>query len=106
MSKEDSFEEKLGKVSNDPIMLNFPSIARNGSSTSLSSKQNVDHLESKTKTFDKFLNGFKRFQEHYIHGGLFETLKKGQSPKTLVIACCDSRADPAMYFSYYIIILD
>lgn len=103
MSKEasDSFDKKLGRVSNDPNMLNFLSIGGTGSTASLSAKQNVDHLESKTKTFDKFLSGFKRFQEHYIHGGLFETLKKGQSPKTLVIACCDSRADPAMYFYYY-----
>jgi hypothetical protein len=80
-----------------PINMNFPFI-KSGSAVSLS-KQNEEHVEARNKTFTKFLSGFKKFQETYFsRGGLFETLKNGQSPKTLVIACCDSRVDPAMYF--------
>ena len=45
-----------------------------------------------------FVKGFGRFQEKYFAGedSIFETLRRGQSPSTLVISCCDSRADPAM----------
>ena len=45
-----------------------------------------------------FVKGFGRFQEKYFAGekNLFETLRQGQSPSTLVISCCDSRADPGM----------
>jgi carbonic anhydrase len=45
-----------------------------------------------------FLDGFARFQEKYFahDGGLFSRLRQGQSPSTLVISCCDSRADPGM----------
>ncbi|KAJ3253650.1 hypothetical protein HDU77_004462 [Chytriomyces hyalinus] len=46
----------------------------------------------------KFLNGFKRFRKTYFGDNteLFNTLRNGQSPKTLLIACCDSRVDPAI----------
>ena len=42
--------------------------------------------------------GFERFQEKYFagDGSLFSRLRQGQSPRTLVISCCDSRADPGM----------
>ena len=45
-----------------------------------------------------FVKGFGKFQEKYFAGedSIFETLRRGQSPSTLVISCCDSRADPAM----------
>src|SRR5260370_35318273 len=45
-----------------------------------------------------FLEGFERFQEKYFAGdeSLFARLRQGQSPTTLVISCCDSRADPGM----------
>jgi hypothetical protein len=92
-------EKKMSKndldPANNPMKMNLPFV-KTGSAASLS-HQNEDHLESRNKTFTKFLSGFKRFQETYFsQGGLFETLKKGQSPKTLVISCCDSRVDPAM----------
>ena len=47
---------------------------------------------------DSFLAGFQRFRERYIEGedSLFSRLRQGQSPSTLVIACCDSRVDPAI----------
>lgn len=45
-----------------------------------------------------FLAGFGRFQEKYFaqDESLFSRLRQGQSPSTLVISCCDSRADPGM----------
>jgi carbonic anhydrase len=45
-----------------------------------------------------FLAGFARFQEKYFSGdeSLFVRLRQGQSPRALVISCCDSRADPGM----------
>ena len=47
---------------------------------------------------DSFLSGFQRFRERYIEGetSLFSRLRQGQNPRTLIIACCDSRVDPAM----------
>ena len=46
----------------------------------------------------EFLAGFKQFQERYFGGdeSVFARLRQGQSPKALVISCCDSRADPGM----------
>ena len=45
-----------------------------------------------------FINGFSRFQEKYFGANLhlYDQLREGQKPKALVIACCDSRADPAI----------
>ena len=45
-----------------------------------------------------FLAGFARFQEKYFAGDdtIFARLRQGQSPRALVISCCDSRADPGM----------
>ncbi|MFA5824875.1 MAG: carbonic anhydrase [Gallionellaceae bacterium] len=45
------------------------------------------------------VEGFQRFREqHFEHNdSLYQQLvKEGQTPKTLVIACCDSRVDPAL----------
>jgi carbonic anhydrase len=47
----------------------------------------------------KFLIGFRRFQQNYLgeQRALFEQLvQQGQKPRALVIACCDSRCDPAL----------
>ena len=47
----------------------------------------------------KFLSGFKRFQKNYLgeHHDLFDALvQEGQRPSALMIACCDSRCDPAL----------
>ena len=46
----------------------------------------------------KLLKGFKRFRKQYYEDDpeLYKELTyKGQSPKTLVISCCDSRVHPA-----------
>lgn len=46
----------------------------------------------------KFITGFKRFHENYFGGDqeLFGQLKQGQKPGAMVIACSDSRVDPAI----------
>ncbi|MFT6077623.1 MAG: carbonic anhydrase [Myxococcota bacterium] len=44
------------------------------------------------------ISGYKKFRQKYFEGSdnLYENLKKGQKPKVLVIACSDSRVDPAI----------
>lgn len=46
----------------------------------------------------KFISGFKRFQKSYFGSDqeLFSQLQQGQAPEALVIACSDSRVDPAI----------
>lgn len=45
----------------------------------------------------KMLHGFHHFRkEHFDETGLFDSLRHGQSPKVLAIACSDSRVDPAL----------
>ncbi|OHC82305.1 MAG: carbonic anhydrase [Sideroxydans sp. RIFOXYD2_FULL_59_7] len=45
------------------------------------------------------IEGFQRFRERHFerNDSLYQQLvKEGQTPKTLVVACCDSRVDPAL----------
>lgn len=45
------------------------------------------------------VEGFQRFRKQHFerNDSLYQQLvKQGQTPKTLVIACCDSRVDPAL----------
>jgi carbonic anhydrase len=54
-----------------------------------------------TDTPHKLVEGFSRFREqHFQHkDSLYQQLvKEGQTPRTLVVACCDSRVDPALVF--------
>lgn len=48
--------------------------------------------------FSKLIQGFGRFHSKYFleKNKLYETLAKGQSPEVLMIACSDSRNDPAL----------
>ncbi len=50
------------------------------------------------KNFHDLVGGFHHFRANYFlkEKEFFETLAHSQSPKTLVIACCDSRTDPAI----------
>lgn len=46
----------------------------------------------------RLTSGFRRFQHRWYHPEepLFESLRNGQHPLALVIACCDSRVDPVL----------
>lgn len=49
--------------------------------------------------FNKLLEGYEYFRDKYVHGdsSIMKQLSDyGQSPKTMVVACCDSRVDPAL----------
>lgn len=48
--------------------------------------------------FHELVSGFHSFRSEYLDRDkeFFEELAHGQNPKTLVIACCDSRTDPAI----------
>ncbi len=48
------------------------------------------------RDINKFIAGFKRFQSDWLgpDASLFDSLRKGQSPSTMVIGCSDSRVDP------------
>jgi carbonic anhydrase len=51
------------------------------------------------KEMDALLEGYQKFREHYYGESsvLFEDLvRRGQRPKILMIACSDSRVDPAL----------
>lgn len=47
---------------------------------------------------DDLINGFQRFKQRYFGDdqGLYDSMKTGQPAKTLMVACCDSRVDPAI----------
>lgn len=53
-----------------------------------------DHHHS--PVIKKLTFGFKRFQKRWFRGGepLYLSLKEGQNPRALIIACSDSRVDP------------
>ena len=49
--------------------------------------------------FRKFVQGYRDFYKNYFQSDSSvydELVRRGQSPETLVIACSDSRADPAL----------
>lgn len=48
---------------------------------------------------DRLMEGFSRFRQHYFGDDrkLYEQLtQQGQTPKTIIVGCCDSRVDPAI----------
>ena len=50
------------------------------------------------KDIAHFIAGFRRFQEKYFSEDreLFEQLRLGQRPRTMIVACADSRVDPTL----------
>lgn len=51
------------------------------------------------KSFNKIIQGYKSFRDKYAHGdqSIMQYLSDyGQKPQVMVIACCDSRVDPAL----------
>lgn len=52
----------------------------------------------RSKEILKLIAGFRRFREKYFAGedALYHRLMTGQTPKTLIIGCSDSRVDPAL----------
>lgn len=49
----------------------------------------------------QLIAGFRRFRQQHFesHDSIYQQLvKQGQTPKILVVACCDSRVDPALVF--------
>lgn len=52
------------------------------------------------KQINELISGFARFRVNYFEKNrtLFDGLKSGQNPRFMVIACSDSRTDPAILF--------
>lgn len=53
-----------------------------------------------TPELDRLIAGYRRFREHgwNPHRERWAALREGQSPHVMVIACSDSRVDPAQIF--------
>ena len=52
-----------------------------------------------SKNFSKLLKGYRLFRDKYAAGDesiMINLSQHGQNPKVMVIACCDSRVDPAL----------
>ena len=52
------------------------------------------------KGFGNLLEGYRRFRtnRYETEKGRWRELAEGQAPRAIIIACCDSRADPATIF--------
>ncbi len=50
---------------------------------------------------DSLLEGYRQFRTGYFphNRDIFKELAQGQSPKAMVISCCDSRVDPGLIFN-------
>ena len=51
------------------------------------------------KHFKKLLSGYHKFKDKYAQGDesvMHYLASQGQKPKIMVVACCDSRVDPAL----------
>ena len=59
----------------------------------------VNNRGSLLEPIDNLIEGYRRFRQRYFHDEpeLFASLvAQGQSPAVAVVACCDSRVDPAI----------
>ena len=50
--------------------------------------------------YGNLVEGYRRFRANQssLKRGQWQQLAEGQSPRAVIIACCDSRADPATIF--------
>jgi len=51
------------------------------------------------KSLDKIVKGYEKFRDKYVHkdSSIMQSLSlHGQKPEIMVVACCDSRVDPAL----------
>ncbi|MFN3235267.1 MAG: carbonic anhydrase [Gammaproteobacteria bacterium] len=51
------------------------------------------------KVIEKLIEGYHNFQKKYVeedNSFMTNLASRGQKPKTMVVACCDSRVDPAL----------
>ncbi len=51
------------------------------------------------KNFKDLLHGYEQFRDKYVHGDssvMHYLSHYGQNPQAMVVACCDSRVDPAL----------
>lgn len=50
------------------------------------------------RDIDRFISGFRRFQKEFLGANpdQHDMIKAGQTPKTMIIGCSDSRVDPAI----------
>lgn len=50
---------------------------------------------------DRLIEGYRQFRETYFKRNreVFKELAQGQSPRAMVISCCDSRVDPGLIFN-------
>ena len=57
-------------------------------------------MENTTPELKELLDGYRRFREHgwKPERERWSTLKEGQQPRVMVIACSDSRVDPSQIF--------
>src|SRR4029078_4671908 len=50
------------------------------------------------QSFNKILHGYQTFREIYAKSNstMMQQLAQGQNPEIMIVACCDSRVDPAL----------
>jgi len=60
----------------------------------------LSSMENTTPELKELLDGYRRFREHgwKPERERWSTLKEGQQPRVMVIACSDSRVDPSQIF--------
>ena len=54
------------------------------------------------RQFDKLKEGYSAFREKYtrgVHSDMKLLAQQGQRPQFMVVACCDSRVDPAIFYN-------
>lgn len=58
----------------------------------------VDDAGQGVQDIEKFVRGFTHFQQRYFNeeNELYQALRGGQHPTTVLIGCCDSRVDPML----------